>query len=177
MIKNLDKIAREIRADRYERTPAGIYFPRRREILQGVVEWRGKRGLNIMTNETIALLAADTFPTTFYMALWEDNVVPLQTWTGATFAAAAGEITSTADGYVEATRPVLADINGVDPAEFNMRSTGSPVTVYGIAILDGDTRGGTGDALIAAKRFPTAPELFDDQDIFDVRYSFGVAPA
>lgn len=172
----IHQAAREIRAGRYLRTPAGIYLPRRNEILQGVVEWRGKRGFNIITDEAIALIVADTFPTTYYMALWDNDVTPLRTWTGATFASVAGEITSTTDGYSEANRPSLPDIGGTDPAEFNITSTGPPVAIYGCAVLDGNTRGGTGDVLVAAKRFPT-PENLDDGDILDVRYTLTVAPA
>lgn len=177
MIARFDKIARELRAHRYYRTPEGIMLPDLRTLLQGFFTVRGRAHRNLITDEGIALIAADTFPTNLYTALWENDVTPSAAWTGASFDGTAGEITSTTDGYVEATRPEMTNLNGAAPCEFNMRSTGAPIVVYGIALLDGSTRGSTTDNLFSALRFTAGSESFDDHDILDVRYTLLPTPA
>lgn len=173
-------VRHELREGRYERSDAGIIVPRAGMLVEGRFHWRRngwpygcKR--NLLTDEGIALVIADTQPSPLYCALFADDVTPLKTWTGATFDAVATEINSTTDGYAETTRPVLV-ADAVTASEFNIRTTGSPLQICGFGVLSGDVIGSTSDVLMAAIRLSEAPELYDDHDILDVYYSYTAVP-
>lgn len=168
-------LLRALRADHWERAEHGILFPRQRALVQGIFSWSvnggpRRRQHNIITDVGVAWIAADTFPAALYGAIFEDDVTPTAAWTGAGFPAAAGELTSGTEGYVEATRPAWPDVNGAAPMEFNIR-TATALTVCGFGILTDDTKGDTTGDLFSAMRFSDAPASYDDHDILDVYYA------
>jgi hypothetical protein len=165
------RLGREIRAGRFCRTPTGILLPRLCVEIQGVVTMHGRREYNLVTNQGLALIAADAWPANLYIAIFTNNVTPVAGWTGATWGAIAGEITSTTDGYIEADRPELLVV-----AEFNMRSTGAPIPVYGFGVCDSDVRGSVADNLVAAKLFTEGVEQLDNRDILVITYAIAASP-
>lgn len=131
----------------------------------------------LIDNEVVAASLAPGDPA-IYVAPFTDDVPVAANWTGASFASDANENTSTTDGYEETTRPLWVPTdngtnvsNDLNPAEFNIRTTGSPIQLCGFGLVVGDdVRGGTTGTLLAAVRFSDAPVLFDDHDILDLRW-------
>lgn len=93
----------------------------------------------------------------WYMALFEGNVTPLSTWTGANFAANATECTAydeaTRVAYVEGAVAAGSVDNGDNRAVFTMNAG---KTVYGGALLESNTKGDTTGALLSAAKFAVA---------------------
>lgn len=124
-------------------------------------------------------LGLDAKESGFYLALFSGNVDPAANWTAANFAANATEITSTAEGYSNSTRPVWTpafsanglisnfdDATSVDQrALFNV-SCSTSINVAGAALLSSNVRGGTGGALISATRYPTVRQVYDGTSFY-----------
>ena len=129
-----------------------------------------------------AALAGSTQSTAWYLALWQNAVVPAESWTAADFATTAGENTSTTEGYT-GNRQVwtpdtpLADpmSNSNSPAEFNI-VTASSVSFQGTALLDTATRGGTGGVLLSAAAFDGGPRVKYNGDVFRIVFEQGLQP-
>jgi hypothetical protein len=119
-----------------------------------------------------------TKQTAFYMALFSAATNPLGTWTAANFASSATEITSSSEGYSNATRPqwLPGNIAGgaakVDNltslATYNIVCTTS-INISGAAILTSNTKGGTGGILISAARF-NSPHTVNNGSTFELGY-------
>lgn len=112
----------------------------------------------------------------WYLAVFSGNVSPAANWTAANFATQASEITSTTEGYSNATRPVWtpgAVTGGVignlsAKAVFSIICTTS-VNISGAALLSANTRGGTSGTLISASRFETVRQVYSG-DAFELGY-------
>lgn len=112
----------------------------------------------------------------WYLALYSGNVTPAANWTAANFPANASEITSTTEGYSNATRPAWtpgAASGGVignlaARAVFNVVCT-TTVNVAGVALLSNNVRGGTSGVLASATRYPSV-RVVNNGDAFEVGY-------
>lgn len=123
-----------------------------------------------------AALGSASKITNWYLAVFSGNVNPAANWTAANFAAQASEITSTTEGYSNATRPVWtpgSSSAGVignlsSKATFNIVCTTS-VNISGAALLSDNTRGGTTGKLVSASRFGTVRQVYSG-DAFELGY-------
>ncbi len=196
--RDIAKHARELRRNvdngHFERTEGGILLPKMGAQLKGVyyhsVNGKDERidenlipdeGLNYLLNA--AVLGGATALSAWYIALWNANVTPDGTYTAANFASTAGEITSTTEGYTEATRPAwqasltatgTAD-NLAARADFTI-ATASSVVIRGAAVLSDSTRGGTTGVLLSIARFAQDRTQYDT-DIFSVGYKLVLTSA
>lgn len=141
---------------------------------------------NLWTDEglTAALavyLGATAKPTSFYLGMSSGAVDPASNWTAANYASNATEITSTTEGYSEATRPEWVDgaaasksiSNTASLARFTINCTTS-INVNGFALNTVATRGGTTGILVNAVRTPTQLVLPDGL-LFDADYTLTLA--
>lgn len=134
-----------------------------------------------LTAALAVFLGATAKPSTFYLAMSSGAVDPAVNWTAANYAGNATEITSTTEGYSEATRPEWVDgtaaakaINNTSsPARFTINCTTS-INVNGFALNTVATRGGTTGILVNAVRTPTQLVLPDGL-LFDADYALTLA--
>lgn len=121
-------------------------------------------------------LTGSTAHTAWYLAIFSGAVEPAANWTGANFASNASEITSSTEGYSNATRPVWTPgtIDGSilgnldDLATYNIVCTTS-IDISGAALLSSDTKGGTTGVLASASRF-SAVHSVNDGSTFQLGY-------
>lgn len=180
--------AREIRAERFDITPEGIYLPRIGAIAAGEYfgrvnggAWQ-KEGDNLIVTEGFAHLLNVTFDTStakpagYYLAIFSGNTAPAANWTAAAFAAVASEIVSMTEGHTGATRPVWTPAKTTTGSIDNMAAvasltiaTSSQLNVTGAALLTGSARGGTTGVLVSASLY-AAPRTFQAGDIYELGY-------
>ena len=180
--------AREIRAERFDITPEGIYLPRigARDAGEYFGRVNGgaweKEGDNLIVTEGFAHLLNVTFDTStakpagYYLAIFSGNTAPAANWTAAAFAAGASEIVSMTEGHTGATRPVWAPAKTTTGSIDNMAAvasltiaTSSQLNVTGAALLTGNARGGTSGVLVSASLY-AAPRTFQAGDIYELGY-------
>lgn len=136
---------------------------------------------NLIPAEGIAhvlntIWGAEAKVATWYIALFSGNVTPASTWTAANFAANATEITSTTEGYSQATRPEFVDApasagvlgNLASRAVFSIVCT-STLNIYGAALLSSNVRGGTSGILSSASRYASVRTVANG-DSYEVGY-------
>lgn len=181
------EIARELRAERYDITDAGLYLPRLGAIASGEYfgrvnggAWQ-KEGDNLIVNEGLAhilnvALGTTPKPAGYYLAIFAGNTAPAANWTAASFAAIASEIVSMTEGHTAPTRPVWTPANTSTGSIDNMASvatltiaTAGQLNVTGAALLTSNQRGGTTGALVSALLF-AAPRTFQSGDNYDLGY-------
>ena len=180
--------AREIRAERFDITPDGIYLPRIGARPAGEYfgrvnggAWQ-KEGDNLIVTEGFAHLLNVTFDTStakpagYYLAIFSGNTAPAANWTAASFAAVASEIVSMTEGHTGATRPVWTPAKTTTGSISNMTAeasltiaTSSQLNVTGAALLTGSARGGTTGVLVSASLY-AAPRTFQAGDIYELGY-------
>ena len=180
--------AREIRAERFDITPEGIYLPRIGARAAGEYfgrvnggAWQ-KEGDNLIVTEGFAHMLNVTFDTStakpagYYLAIFSGNTAPAANWTAAAFAAVASEIVSMTEGHTGATRPVWTPAKTTTGSIDNMATvasltiaTSSQLNVTGAALLTGSARGGTTGALVSASLY-AAPRVFQNGDIYELGY-------
>ena len=180
--------AREIRAERFDITPDGIYLPRIGAIAAGEYfgrvnggAWQ-KEGDNLIVTEGFAHLLNVTFDTStakpagYYLAIFSGNTAPAANWTAASFAAVASEIVSMTEGHTGATRPAWTPAKTTTGSIDNMATvasltiaTSSQLNVTGAALLTGSARGGTTGVLVSASLY-AAPRTFQAGDIYELGY-------
>ena len=180
--------AREIRAERFDITPDGIYLPRIGARAAGEYfgrvnggAWQ-KEGDNLIVTEGFAHLLNVTFDTStakpagYYLAIFSGNTAPAANWTVASFAAVASEIVSMTEGHTGATRPVWTPAKTTTGSIGNMAAvasltiaTSSQLNVTGAALLTGSARGGTSGVLVSASLY-AAPRTFQAGDIYELGY-------
>ena len=180
--------AREIRAERFDITPEGIYLPRIGARAAGEYfgrvnggAWQ-KEGDNLIVTEGFAHLLNVTFDTStakpagYYLAIFSGNTAPAANWTAASFAAVASEIVSMTEGHTGATRPVWTPAKTTTGSIDNMAAvasltiaTSSQLNVTGAALLTGSARGGTTGVLVSASLY-AAPRTFQAGDIYELGY-------
>ena len=180
--------AREIRAERFDITPEGIYLPRIGARAAGEYfgrvnggAWQ-KEGDNLIVTEGFAHMLNVTFDTStakpagYYLAIFSGNTAPAANWTAASFAAVASEIVSMTEGHTGATRPVWTPAKTTTGSIDNMATvasltiaTSSQLNVTGAALLTGSARGGTTGVLVSASLY-AAPRTFQAGDIYELGY-------
>lgn len=179
---------REIRAERFDITPDGLYLPRLGAIAAG--EYFGrvnggaweKEGDNLIVTEGFAHILNVTFDTStakpagYYLAIFSGNTAPAANWTAASFAAVASEIVSMTEGHTGANRPVWTPAKTATGSIDNMTAvasltiaTSSQLNVTGAALLTGSARGGTTGVLVSASLY-AAPRTFQAGDIYELGY-------
>lgn len=181
------ELAAEIRAERFDVTPHGIYFPRQGALANGEYFGRvnggawGKEGDNLIPVEGLAhilnvSLGTTAKPAGHYLALFSGATAPAPNWSAASFAAVASEIVSQTEGYTAATRPVWTPANTTTGSIDNMAAvasltiaTASQLNVTGAAMLTNSARGGTTGALVSASLY-AAPRVFQNGDIYELGY-------
>lgn len=182
------KAVREIRAERFDITPEGVYLPRLGTMATGEYfgrvnggTWQ-KEGDNLIVNEGFAHLLNVTFdPTTpkpagYHLAIFSGNTAPATNWTAASFAAVASEIVSMTEGHTGATRPAWTPAKTTTGSIDNMAAvasltiaTSSQLNVTGAALLTSASRGGTTGVLVSASLY-AAPRTFQAGDIYELGY-------
>ena len=180
------ELAAELRAERFDLTPEGVYFPRQSVLAAGEYfdrvnggEW--SRTPNLVVNEGMAhilnvALGATAKPTGYFLALFNGAATPQANWTAASFAATAGEIVSMSEGYTSPTRPAwtpgVAATNSIDNmaavATVTIAAT-SQINVTGAAMLTSSVRGGTTGVLVSATRY-ASERTFQNGDTYDIGY-------
>ena len=180
--------AREIRAERFDITPEGIYLPRIGARAAGEYfgrvnggAWQ-KEGDNLIVTEGFAHLLNVTFDTStakpagYYLAIFSGNTAPAANWTAASFAAVASEIVSMTEGHTGATRPAWTPAKTTTGSISNMTAeasltiaTSSQLNVTGAALLTSSARGGTTGVLVSASLY-AAPRTFQAGDIYELGY-------
>ena len=180
--------AREIRAERFDITPEGIYLPRIGARAAGEYfgrvnggAWQ-KEGDNLIVTEGFAHLLNVTFDTStakpagYYLAIFSGNTAPAANWTAAAFAAVASEIVSMTEGHTGATRPAWTPAKTTTGSIDNMAAvasltiaTSSQLNVTGAALLTSSARGGTTGVLVSASLY-AAPRTFQAGDIYELGY-------
>lgn len=186
--KHLKELAREVRAERFDITPEGMYLPSMGALVVGEYfgrvnggEWE-KEGNNLITTEGFAHMLNSTFdPSTakasgHYLAIFAGSTTPAANWTAASFAAVASEITSMTEGYTSATRPAwtpakttTGSIDNVSSAATLTIATASTLNVTGAALLTSNQRGGTSGVLVSASLYPQT-RTFQNGDVYELGY-------
>ena len=177
----------ELRAERFELTPEGIYFPRHGVLAAG--EYFGrvnggaweKEGDNLIPTEGLAhllnvALGSTAKPAGYYLAIFSGSAAPAANWTAASFAAVANEIVSQTEGYTGATRPAWKPATATTGSIDNLASaaqmtiaTSGTLNVTGAALLTSSQRGGTTGVLVSASAF-AAPRVFQAGDLYELGY-------
>lgn len=185
MFKYQKEIAKFLENGDYEETEAGLLIHRsilgRGRYTHSINGEDIQVDPNLIPTEGIAYilgsaLGATAKITTWFLAVFSGNVSAAASWTAANFAAQASEITSTTEGYSNATRPawtpgsVTAGVIGnlSSKAVFNIVCTTS-VNIAGAALLSTNTRGGTTGILASASRFSTVRQVYTG-DAFELGY-------
>ena len=121
-LEHLVEMARVIRNGQWRQTESGLEIPTMRLKWSGIFRSFCNDGLgetidhNLITVEGIkhaldVILHGATQYTTWYLAPWTDNVTEQATWTAATFASAAGKLTTQ---YTQSTRVAFAEAAATD---------------------------------------------------------------
>lgn len=182
----LSLIAAAMASGDYEHTEQGISLPEHGISVAGEYydringgEWT--RTDNLIVNEGLAhilnvALGTTAKPAGYYLALFSAAAQPQGSWTAASFATTASEITSMTEGYTSATRPKWTPTNTTGNSIDNMTTvakvtmaTASQLTVQGAALLTNSARGGTSGVLISATKY-SAPRVFQDGDTYEIGY-------
>jgi hypothetical protein len=183
--KDLIKHAREfigyLRNFKYERSDTGIEFPSAKVTIRGEYEDDEGRTPNLLPTEGMnhILMAAlkDTAKlNSFYVALYSGNYTPVLGLTAATFTSAATELTSSTEGYSEATRQLWVPgtaAGGILDAYDNKANftiaTATAVTIRGAALLSDNVKGSTSGVIISAAKFSSDRVKYDDE-IYSIGY-------
>ena len=190
---NTKDLENDLKAENYQMTEQGIYFPKQGILAQGEYfdringgEWQTTH--NLVVNEGLAHLLNVAMGTTakpagYYLALFSGATAPAANWTAANFSSVAAEIVSMTEGYTNATRPQWTpkntSTNSID--NFNAVAkvtiaTSSQLTVTGAAMLTNSTKGGTTGTLISASKYAAA-RVFQDGDEYEIGYRLSFTAA
>lgn len=184
-MKHLKDLAKFVQSGDYEETPEGLLIHRgilaKGRYTHSVNGQDLRIDPNLIPAEGIAYILGAAVGATakisaWYLAVFSGNVSPASNWTAANFATQASEITSTTEGYSNATRPawtagsVTAGVIGnlASKAVFNIVCTTS-VNISGAALLSSNVRGGTSGTLASASRFATVRQVYTG-DAFELGY-------
>ena len=140
-----------------------------------------QEGQSYMLQTSLEGLAAEA---AWYVALWNDPVTPLESWTAATFASAAGEIIDgLSEGYTGDRPQFIPNTPHADPVT-NSDSpcsysivTGSSLSIQGSALISSMTRGGTTGVLMSAAAFTGGARTQYNGDTFKNVFEQGLEPA
>lgn len=186
-------LLRELQRERVDETECGLVFPALAVGVSGEYFYRVndepvQRAKNLITTEGFThilnvAMGTTPKPTAYYLALFGGSAAPQSNWTAANFAAVAGELTSQAEGYTNATRPVWTPSAAVNNSIDNMGGGGDDVSkavkvtiattsqlnITGAALLTAPAKGATTGALISAAKYPIARTL-QNGDVFYIGY-------
>lgn len=190
---NTKDLENDLKAENYQMTEQGIYFPKQGILAQGEYfdringgEWQTTH--NLVVNEGLAHLLNVAMGTTakpagYYLALFSGATAPAANWTAANFSSVAAEIVSMTEGYTNATRPQWTPQNTTTNSIDNFNAvakvtiaTSSQLTVTGAAMLTNSTKGGTTGTLISASKY-TAARVFQDGDEYEIGYRLSFTAA
>ena len=181
------ELRQEVKAERFDITPEGVYFPRNGININGEYFARvngggwEKEGDNLVVNEGLVhvlnvALGATAKPAGYFLALFSGSTTPAANWTAASFAAVANEIVSQTEGYTGATRPAwtpaaatAGSIDNLASAAQMTMATSSTLNVTGAALLTSSQRGGTTGVLVSASAFATT-RMFQAGDLYELGY-------
>ena len=181
------ELRQEVKAERFDITPEGVYFPRNGININGEYfarvnggDWE-KEGDNLVVNEGLVhvlnvALGATAKPAGYFLALFSGSTTPAANWTASSFAAVANEIVSQTEGYTGATRPVWTPATATTGSIDNLASaaqmtiaTSGTLNVTGAALLTNSQRGGTTGVLVSASAF-AVPRVFQSGDLYELGY-------
>lgn len=189
----LSAIRRDVRNSHFEMTDTGLFLPKQQVGLAGFythqvngIDERSDtnripiEGINHMLD--VVFHGVSPVPT-WYMALYGANYSPTDSITAANFAATTSEITSTTEGYTQSTRPEFVEdaavagslSNSTNKAAFTI-ATATELSVYGVALLSSNVRGGTSGVLISISKF-TQPRRLVAGDVLSLAYTVGITSA
>lgn len=186
MRKHYKEFANALKRGEIELTPSGLLFPKQQVFAAGEYFTceDGKDvslGHNLQPDQALLSMLNVYFKNAtqlpaWYLTIFSGAVTPDGTYTAANFAANASEITSTSEGFSNATRPQwvpgTAAANALDnlasKAVFNIVATTS-ITAQGGALLSSNVRGGTSGVLGSLARF-NAPRILYNADPFELGY-------
>ena len=190
---NTKDLENDLKAENYQMTEQGIYFPKQGILAQGEYfdringgEWQTTH--NLVVNEGLAHLLNVAMGTTakpagYYLALFSGATAPAANWTAANFSSVAAEIVSMTEGYTNATRPQWTPQNTTTNSIDNFNAvakvtiaTSSQLTATGAAMLTNSTKGGTTGTLISASKY-TAARVFQDGDEYEIGYRLSFTAA
>lgn len=182
---------RKLRNHNYELDDAGRLMRIGSAIPHGVFDVEHRRGGKLISRDlspnlfTVQgfnhMLATEygggTAVNPWYIALFEGNVTPVDTWTAANFTANSTECTAYDETnrvtYVEGTPAAAALDNSANRAVFTMNAS---KTVYGGALISVATKSAPGGFLAAASRF-SSPRAVVAADELAVKYSLSFSNA
>lgn len=180
------ELQRSLDQEQFDVTEEGLYFPRQGIQVKGKYFDRINDGEwsctpNLVVTEGLAhilnvALGSTAKPAGYYLALFSGATAPAANWTATNFPSTAVEITSTTEGYTNATRPVWTPSVASSGSISNMAATASltiataaTLTVTGAALLTNSTRGGTSGVLVSASKFAVA-RTFQNGDVYQLGY-------
>lgn len=182
-----NELARELRAERFDLTPSGVFFHRPGVLVGGEYfgrvnggQWE-KEGDNLIVTEGMAhmlnvALGVTAKPAGYFLAISSGATPPAANWTAGSYAATASEIVSMTEGHTGATRPAWTPATTNTGSIDNMASvavltiaTASQLNVTGAALLSNSQRGGTSGVLVSASLFPAA-RTFQAGDTYELGY-------
>jgi hypothetical protein len=119
-------------------------------------------------------VAGGTQYTTWYIAPFSGNVTVLDTWTAATFAAAATELTTqysegTRVAFTESVPSAKSTNNTSNPATITAAS--DSVSIWGLGLLSSSTKGATSGVLLSAVKYSTVRTLPTTGDTIGLKYT------
>lgn len=190
---NTKDLENDLKAENYQMTEQGIYFPKQGILAQGEYfdringgEWQTTH--NLVVNEGLAHLLNVAMGTTakpagYFLALFSGATAPAANWTAANFSSVAAEIVSMTEGYTSPSRPQWTPQNTSTNSIDNFNSTAkvtiatsSQLTVTGAAMLTNSTKGGTTGTLISASKYAAA-RVFQDGDEYEIGYRLSFTAA
>lgn len=182
-----NELARELRAERFDLTPSGVFFHRPGVLVGGEYfgrvnggQWE-KEGDNLIVTEGMAhmlnvALGVTAKPAGYFLAISSGATPPAANWTAGSYAATASEIVSMTEGHTGATRPAWTPAPTSTGSIDNMASvavltitTAAQLNVTGAALLSNSQRGGTSGVLVSASLFPAA-RTFQAGDTYELGY-------
>lgn len=182
-----NELASELQAERFDLTPAGVYFHRPGVLVGGEYfgrvnggDWE-KEGDNLIVTQGMAYmlnvaLGGTAKPAGYFLAISSGATPPAANWTAASHAATASEIVSMTEGHTGATRPAWTPAVTTTGSIDNMASvamltiaTAAQLNVTGAALLSNNQRGGTSGVLISASLFAAA-RTFQNGDTYELGY-------
>lgn len=183
----------DVRKGKFDVSEGGILLKRGSVLIAGhyVEGVKGRpetfrKHKNLLVDEGINLLlnvffGATSKPAAFYLAPFSGSATPAADWAAANFASNASEITSTSEGYEEATRQQCTFGTSTEELINNYASkaeltiaTASQLTVKGLGLLTNSTRGGTSGALISAVKF-SVDRVLNDEDVWQAGYQVSLS--
>lgn len=195
--KYLKEFYRYIRNFKYEITDDGDILLPIKAIIGGyfVTDVNGENedwSKNVVTNEGLddvldVYLHNSTQTSTWYVSVFEGNVTPAATWTGANYVSNATEVSTPGDvddgsggsvtrqEYEEAAASSQSTDNLSNKASFTVSNAGG-ITLYGGALLSVSTIGGTTGVCFASSKFSSSRALADN-DVINIGYTIAIASA